>query len=248
MKLKDKSVHVTNLNQILKKQLATFDSYHRRITGTDMVITSGNDGIHWGSVPVEKRPSGWKYMKEESVRQHSNSLHYQDKAADIRRWYYDRLLPKAKAELADAMDKTFPGDYYDVVSEKTHFHIELDPKVKKTKDIKGRFDRKAPIENPNEKEVPLVTTSELIKLHFWQRTGFKRRLGAGIMVIGGVLSLFPNTSAIGQGLAILGGSVGAIGVGHAVVKKKKRIQPEQQYDWLIRLIKTIVELLTKKKG
>lgn len=49
-----------------------------------------------------------------------NSLHYEGKAVDLRTWnVLDALVKQLKAHL---------GPNYDVVLEKDHIHIELDPK------------------------------------------------------------------------------------------------------------------------
>ena len=50
----------------------------------------------------------------------NNSLHYEGKAVDLRTWnVLDALVKQLKAHL---------GPDYDVVLEKDHIHVELDPK------------------------------------------------------------------------------------------------------------------------
>lgn len=68
---------------------------------TTLVITAGLDGKH-----------------------KKNSLHYVGLAIDIRIWAFDAAtLPAVLQEIRAELGKD-----YDVVLEKTHFHIEYDPK------------------------------------------------------------------------------------------------------------------------
>lgn len=57
---------------------------------------------------------------------------------------------------------------------------------------------------------------------FYRHNGFKRILGGVTLITGGVLSLFPATSAIGQVILILGGVIEGLGIGDAVKKKSKK--------------------------
>jgi len=85
-------------------------------TGLDIVATSGNDGKH-------------------SPR----SLHYQDRAIDIRTW--DKTTPQRKDMMAELRyNLNFVNTDYDIVYEPTikdatgkitrgeHLHVEYDPK------------------------------------------------------------------------------------------------------------------------
>lgn len=73
--------------------------------GVDMVITSANDGVH-----------------------SKNSLHYKDRALDIRTFHLNEEQKKVVLELL----KSRLGGDYDVIFETNpeHIHIEYDPKQK----------------------------------------------------------------------------------------------------------------------
>ena len=57
---------------------------------------------------------------------------------------------------------------------------------------------------------------------------------------------YPPIQAIGQGGIYLSGSLLLGGLGHKAIKKKTGVKEENQYKWIIDLIKLIVEYLTKK--
>lgn len=67
--------------------------------GSELVITSGNDGKH-----------------------SPNSLHYKGMALDFRTWH----VAGREWEVANAIQKAL-GDDFDVVAESDHIHCELDP-------------------------------------------------------------------------------------------------------------------------
>jgi hypothetical protein len=69
--------------------------------GYECIITSGDDGKH-----------------------SANSLHYEGKALDFRTRH---LLPSDKAAIAEQVARAL-GDNFDVVLERTHLHVEYDPK------------------------------------------------------------------------------------------------------------------------
>jgi len=85
-----------------------------------------------------------------------------------------------------------------------------------------------------------------IKPRFYQRTGFKRWSGGITAVCGGVLSVFPPTAPLGGVLIKIGGSVFGAGLLHGLFKKKKGVKQEEQYQWLIEILKAIIKLITKK--
>jgi hypothetical protein len=68
--------------------------------GTDLVITSANDGKHM-----------------------DGSLHYQGKALDFRTWTLNGREMMVHAQLKREL-----GDQYDTILEKDHIHIEFQPK------------------------------------------------------------------------------------------------------------------------
>ena len=96
MKVKDSTVNIENLDPILKAALTEIEYVYAKFH-TELVITSGKDGIHG-----------------------TESLHYEGKAVDLRTWsVLETLVKQLKARL---------GPKYDVVLEKDHIHVELDPK------------------------------------------------------------------------------------------------------------------------
>ena len=95
MTFKDKTI-VFNPNQYTSKIEAVVDEIWSSIN-LEPVCTSGNDGKHG-----------------------DKSLHYEDRALDIRFWdVLDSFAKRIRLNL--------PA-YYDVIVEKDHFHIEADPK------------------------------------------------------------------------------------------------------------------------
>jgi curli biogenesis system outer membrane secretion channel CsgG len=64
------------------------------------------------------------------------------------------------------------------------------------------------------------------KIVFYKRTGFKRVTGSIIMVIGGILSIIPKTSFLGQGLFYAGSALLGVGAIHAHQKNKQNISVE----------------------
>lgn len=70
--------------------------------GTDLVITCGADGKH-----------------------RKNSLHYVTRAVDLRR----RNLPAGRAAPVARSLRTALGKDYDVVVERSHIHVEFQPKT-----------------------------------------------------------------------------------------------------------------------
>lgn len=66
--------------------------------GSPLVLTSGLDGTHM-----------------------ENSLHYEGKAIDVRIWYIEGNEDVVVSKLEEKLP-----DYFDVVLEPTHIHIELD--------------------------------------------------------------------------------------------------------------------------
>lgn len=104
MKLKDNSVKIDNLDERLKSKLENIEEICKCFNGKNyvMTITSGNDG---------------KHMR--------NSLHYENKAIDIRT--SDMNDPELTAKL---IQLTYDKEL-DVVVENDHIHIEYQPKIRK---------------------------------------------------------------------------------------------------------------------
>ena len=55
----------------------------------------------------------------------------------------------------------------------------------------------------------------------FKRNGFKRWLGIGLMVAGGVATVIPGAQALGGVLIKVGGSIEVIGIGHGLVKSRQ---------------------------
>jgi hypothetical protein len=87
------------------------------------VITSGNDGIHRGS-----NKKGTDCSTAAKCRETSSSLHYKNKAIDLRA---NNVTETEAQKLADDLQKKL-GDKYEVVLEKftnktnNHIHIEYE--------------------------------------------------------------------------------------------------------------------------
>lgn len=89
------------LHPILVAKKDLIDEIHLKTVGREAIVTSGNDGKHM-----------------------STSLHYKGKAIDLRtKDLHRKLIPK----LADAL-RIGLGKDWDIVVEKTHIHLEYDPK------------------------------------------------------------------------------------------------------------------------
>lgn len=97
---KDKSVNIHGLDVCMQPVLKNADIIWRKY-GQEVVVTSARDGIH-------------------SV----GSLHYYGFAVDLRTYYFaDHIKPQVAQELRKAL-----GPKYQVILEKTHIHVEYDPK------------------------------------------------------------------------------------------------------------------------
>lgn len=102
MRLKDKSVNIENLDKRIADRLPDVDAITRQLCGCELVVTSGNDGRH-----------------------KTGSLHYKDRAVDIRTWY----IPKTKRQqYLWSLQYIFHERFFDIVDEGDHYHIELDEK------------------------------------------------------------------------------------------------------------------------
>jgi hypothetical protein len=93
-------VYINRLHWSIRRKLDAIDEVYETITGEEAVVTSTYEGTH-----------------------KSGSLHYQDKAVDLR-------LPKKFEQvdmLVEALRKRLGGDY-DVVVSTYCIHVEYDPK------------------------------------------------------------------------------------------------------------------------
>jgi hypothetical protein len=100
MRTKDDGVRIENLCAQIKDKLPELDKITRRVCGTELVITSGNDGHHM-----------------------QGSKHYSDEAIDIRTWY----IPKQRrSQYIWSVEYLFHEPHFDIVDEQDHIHIEYD--------------------------------------------------------------------------------------------------------------------------
>lgn len=108
IRLKDESVKVEKLKDVIKTKLLGLANICKTIEGEKymMTITSGHELTS-------------RHMKE--------SKHYTGEAIDIRK--FD--MKNTKIVLEEIRE--YLGNDYDVVEEKTHIHIEYDPKIITTK-------------------------------------------------------------------------------------------------------------------
>ncbi len=102
IRLKDKTVNVKGLKQVISQKLIGLGNICKAIEGEKyiMTITSAKDGVH---------------MK--------GSKHYSGEAIDVRK--FDMKNVKIVVEEF----KEYLGKDYDVINEKTHIHIEYDKKT-----------------------------------------------------------------------------------------------------------------------
>lgn len=101
MRIKNNSVRIEGLHYEIAVRLEAVDLLTQKLCHTQLVITSGNDGKHM-----------------------IDSLHYQDRAIDIRSWY---IPPWNSTAYMAGLHDVFPNVLFDIVVESDHIHIELDP-------------------------------------------------------------------------------------------------------------------------
>ena len=101
---------------------------------------------------------------------------------------------------------------------------------------------------------------ELTKAHWWDRiwawaNGKKLYAGAGLMIVGGVLSLIPGTQAvglamIGKGIFSFGSILAGTGLVHKILKQSTgngSFGNKELIELAIKILTLIVELLKKFK-
>jgi len=103
IRLKDESVKIDKLKESIKSKIFTLAGICKAIEGEKyiMTITSGN---------------------ELTVKHMKGSKHYTGEAIDIRK------LDMKNIKIVVEEIKEYLGSSYDVIEEKTHIHIEYDPK------------------------------------------------------------------------------------------------------------------------
>ena len=131
----------------------------------------------------------------------------------------------------------------------TKTNIDFNDKFKKDGESRAKLLSKGN-EDLSDDARKAVGNLEEPKLHlrFWQKNGFKTRVGAYGSIICGIMSVipYPPIQAIGQGGIYLAGSLLLGGIGHKAIKKKTGVKEEDQYKWIIDLIKLIINFLKKR--
>lgn len=97
MKLKDSTVNLQDVHWRIFQAAIIAEQIFAKY-GSELVITSANDGKH-----------------------KADSLHYAGKALDLRTWHVSGREGQVVADLQRAL-----GDDFDCVAEADHIHIELD--------------------------------------------------------------------------------------------------------------------------
>ena len=242
MRLKNKSIKIDKLWPQIKGKLPELDDLIKQYTGQELVITSGNDGKHWGS---KKIPDDWQSWSMKRIRDYSDSLHYKDRAIDIRTWFIYTLKKPMQTKFYRALRRLFPKGEFDIVREDNHIHIEFDPKPKKAKRINLRK-KKIKIEPEIIGEVKETKEPKLnLHVYFWRQRGFKRITGSILFITGSVLSLLPKTKVIGNIILEFGGLLGLTGVVHSQIRRKREGQ-KTFIDIIIGFLQDIINWLKAK--
>lgn len=232
MRNKDSTVKTANLNLYLKHKLRQIAELHRILTKEEMVLTSGNDSKHWGSLKKHQRPAGWQSFTEKAVKLISKSLHYSDCAVDIRDWHINALDPGRLKSWKRGVDN-IGGYMCDYVVEGDHFHFEIELKrllkqinrknKKRTIPVIGKLKDPIKLENYDSGEsiAELVAAVDKAKPFYrkdWFRNSWKFGLNVASQKIAGV---------------------------RVFTKDKVTEKTQSLKDWLIKLIRVI---LSKMKG
>ena len=234
MRLKNKKIKIENLWSQIKDKLPELDEIIKKYTNEELVVTSGNDGKHWGS---KKPPDNWREMTIKEIRTYSDSLHYKDRAIDIRTWAIYALSKIKQIKFYRELRRLFPRGEFDIVKESDHIHIEFDPKPKKVKIINLRIKKIKPelIGEIKETKEPKLD----VTIPFYRKRGFKRITGSIIFIAGSIMSLIPNTKAIGNIVLEFGGLLGLTGIAHSQIRRRKEGK-KTIIDIIIELLQNII--------
>jgi hypothetical protein len=114
------------------------------------------------------KPKDWRTWSEDAVRLVSNSKHYTNEALDFRSWYLGTISKKRKDMFMAGFAGLFPKREYDLVFEKDHYHLEIDIKpILEIPDIRQPKDY--PIK-PNLKEIdPIELQKPDTEVGFFER-------------------------------------------------------------------------------
>lgn len=263
MRMKSKDISIENLNPAFTVPLQKLDLLHKQLMGNQAVVTSVDTGKHWGSIKKENRPKTWGRMNEMEVRQYSDSKHYDTPcdALDFRRrcpdgklTYFDDLTQSQQEYFRAEIYECFPDHIFDVVFSRLCIHVEHDPDfdVRKPRgltneDIKqDAEDLKRDGETMNNIKSRLKKKETPIKLPIYKRSGFKRKLGGLLLAVGGILTLIPQTSIIGQGILAIGGAMETLGLGAGLMKNRKK--PEDTKIDTMAILRIIADILIKLFG
>jgi hypothetical protein len=87
-----------------------------------------------------------------------------------------------------------------------------------------------------------------LSIPFWKQSGFKRGLGAGLMIIGGIMSLIPTTVILGTGISVIGGLIGGVGIYSAAANSKPNINGNKGlFEIIIEFLQKLLEAFKKVK-
>ncbi len=120
---------------------------------------------------------------------------------------------------------------------------ELKP-IKPVDPIKPRIDEPSNIMVGKQEYIEIP-----IKKPFWKQTGFKRSVGGFFMLCGGIMSVIPATSLLGQGLFVVGSGIYGAGIYSAAQNSKLTAQNPDKGLWqtILELFQQLVEVLKKYK-
>jgi len=106
---------------------------------------------------------------------------------------------------------------------------------------------KASREIIGEKEVPPKTKLDT-KVPWYRQDGAKRGVGCFFMITGGVMTFFPATVLIGNGLFVLGSLIGGVGIVSAA-KKSGEDHNEDKGLWatILSLLQKLIDALKNYK-
>ena len=123
MKVKDKSVKIDGLQIEMQPVLRHASAIWKEILGVEAVITSGCEAVN-GDGKLIHSPG---------------SLHYYGYAVDLRTWDSNarQLTQEKKFIIAEYLRNALRpySDYYQVIIEKDHLHVEFDIFIKRREEI-----------------------------------------------------------------------------------------------------------------
>ncbi len=257
MRMKDEKTSISNLNPIFLTPLQKLDLLHKQLMGNQAVVTSVDTGRHWGSIKKKDRPNSWEDYTEAQVRELSDSKHYTEPlcdALDLRRacpygdlTYFDDLTESQQRYFMVEIHECFPDHIFDIVFSRLCIHVERDPnKMRPLTDDPNRTDDDLDPRGDEKAVATKMTEKQPIKLPIYKRSGFKRKLGGLLLAVGGILTLIPQTSIIGQGILAIGGATETLGLGAGLMKNRKKPE-DTKIDTMV-ILRIIADILIKLFG